>query len=81
MSGERTQKEHNAHEPPYPHVHHQQPTLRILTVREAAAVLQINEAALRRLLRSGELRGSRVGRLWRIRIEAIEELLDANSTR
>ena len=50
--------------------------LRVLTVQEAARLLQINEAGVRRLIRSGELAASRIGRLWRIRIEAIEKLLD-----
>jgi excisionase family DNA binding protein len=51
--------------------------LRILTVRETAKLLQINEAAVRKLLRAGELRASKVGRLWRIRMAAVEGFLHA----
>lgn len=50
---------------------------RILTVREVSRILKINEAAVRRLIRDGELVASRVGRLWRVRLSEIERFLDA----
>ena len=57
----------------------EEPVIRVLTVREASQIIKINQAAVRRLIRNGELTASRIGRLWRIRIEAIEEFLDAKS--
>ncbi len=52
-----------------------QPTIQILTVREAAKILKVNQDMVRRLIREKKLEASRVGRLWRIRLDAIEEFL------
>lgn len=40
---------------------------------EVAAVLGVHLETVKKLLRSGELRGFRVGRLWRITPEAVAE--------
>lgn len=39
---------------------------KFLTVEEAARVLQVNADTVRRWLRSGELTGRKLGRVWRI---------------
>lgn len=46
----------------------------LLTVEQAAQRLQLSRPTLRRLLASGELRGARVGRQWRVPETAIAEL-------
>jgi excisionase family DNA binding protein len=45
---------------------------RFLNSREAAALLQIHPKTLQRLARKGELRGMRVGRLWRFRASDLD---------
>jgi len=47
----------------------------IYTPPQAAERLQISENKVYRLCRSGELRASKVGKLWRITETAIEEFL------
>jgi excisionase family DNA binding protein len=42
---------------------------KLLDSREAAAFLGINTKTLQRLSRSGELRGIKIGKLWRFRKE------------
>lgn len=39
---------------------------KFLTVEEAACVLQVNTDTVRRWLRSGEITGRKLGRVWRI---------------
>ena len=55
--------------------------IELLTVREAAKLLKIHEAAVRRAIRKGELEASRIGRLWRIRMEGIQDFLERNKAR
>lgn len=50
------------------------PIEEILTVKEAALRLKLSEEAVRRMLRSGKLRGVNLGRDWRIPESAIAEL-------
>ena len=38
----------------------------VLTIQDAAKTLKISEGTIRRMLDRGELKGVRVGRLWRI---------------
>jgi excisionase family DNA binding protein len=54
----------------------------IYTIEEAAARLSITPDALRRWLRAGKIRGSKIGgRIWRIRESDIQEFLDNHSTK
>lgn len=39
---------------------------KFLTVEEAAELLQVNNDTVRRWLRLGELKGRKLGRVWRI---------------
>ncbi|MBI4603648.1 MAG: helix-turn-helix domain-containing protein [Planctomycetes bacterium] len=48
-----------------------------LTVREVAHALRVQDAKVRGLIRSGELRASRVGWEWRVTPRAVSEYLDA----
>jgi len=47
----------------------------LLTLAEAAEALRVSQATVRRLIDAGELRGVRVGRLWRVPKPAVEEYL------
>lgn len=49
---------------------------RLLTVKEVALQLQMSEEAVRRLLRTKEMRGSFVSNTWRIRQEYVDEYLE-----
>jgi nitrogen PTS system EIIA component len=48
-----------------------------LTVEEVARSLRVHERTVYRLLLRGGLRGTRVGRVWRIRRSAYEVFLSA----
>ena len=45
---------------------------RFLDSREAAALLQIHPKTLQRLARKGEIRGMRLGKLWRFRTSDLD---------
>jgi excisionase family DNA binding protein len=47
----------------------------LLTIAQVAKHLQVSVATVRRLIDAGELRGVRVGRLWRVPKAAVEEYL------
>lgn len=47
----------------------------VLTPAEAMDILGVGKNTMYRLLNSGKLRGVRVGRSWRITIEALNELM------
>ena len=47
----------------------------VMTVREVAKLFKVKEKTVRALIRSGELEAKKVGRQWRIRRDAVEELL------
>jgi excisionase family DNA binding protein len=49
------------------------PERRFLTVTEAAVWLAVSERTIYDALRSGRIRGIKIGRLWRIREEWIEK--------
>jgi excisionase family DNA binding protein len=53
--------------------------MELLTVKEVAQVLRLSEEAVRRLLRSKQLRGYTVQNSWRIRQEDVEEFLERQS--
>jgi excisionase family DNA binding protein len=48
---------------------------KLLTLAEAAEALRVSQATVRRLIDAGELRGVRVGRLWRVPKPAVEAYL------
>ena len=47
----------------------------LLTAQEAAEVLRVGHNAIYELLKSGKLKGFRVGRVWKIPKEAVEEYI------
>ena len=51
----------------------------MLTVEEVSEMLKVTTLTLRRYLRSGELKGSKIGGQWRISQEQINDFLDKNS--
>lgn len=53
----------------------------LLTTEEVARRLRVSPGAVRAWLRSGQLRGVRAGRRWRIREADLEEYLRQNTPR
>ena len=52
----------------------------LLTAQEAAEVLRVGHNAIYELLKSGKLKGFRVGRVWKIPKEAVEEYIRSSAT-
>ena len=52
---------------------------RLITLQETAEILSISEVGVRRLLKTGKLKGFKVGGLWRISKEEINRFLNMNS--
>lgn len=50
---------------------------RLLTVDQAAEYLQVSSRWVRRILREGHLKGVKIGKLWRVEPEALEEYVKA----
>jgi len=50
-------------------------TARVMTLREVSAVLRIGRVTALRLVRSGQLRAFRAGKVWRIRREDLEQFM------
>ncbi len=57
------------------------PDLTFLTPQEVAALLRVTRETIYDLLHRGDLAAVRVGRLWRIRPEAIARYLERPGTR
>jgi len=51
----------------------------MLTVRDVAELLVVKERTVRDWLVSGELKGYKVGKSWRVREEDVEEFLVSRS--
>lgn len=51
----------------------------IMTTEQAAKFLQVQELTIRRKIESGELRASKVGRIWRIQKKDIIDYLNKNA--
>lgn len=49
----------------------------MLTLRQVMEYLQLSEATVRRMLKDGRLRGTKLGAVWRIPREALDELIRA----
>lgn len=54
---------------------------KLMTPQQVADFLQVDFRTVYHLLRSGKLSGVKVGRIWRIRPEDVEEYLRAYSNR
>jgi len=54
---------------------------KLLTPQEVADFLQVDFRTVYQLLRSGKLGGVKVGRVWRIRPQDVEEYLKTYSNR
>lgn len=52
-----------------------------LTVAEAAEILKVKHNTIRDWLKAGKLRGSKIGRLWRIRQADIDEFVTRGGQR
>jgi excisionase family DNA binding protein len=49
----------------------------MLTLRQVMEYLQLSEATVRRMLKDGRLRGTKLGAVWRIPRESLDELIRA----
>ena len=47
----------------------------LLTPKEVAEKLRVSEQTVLRWLRNGKLKGVKVGKLWRVREEDLQELI------
>ncbi len=56
----------------YSEIDEQDPISEYLTPREVMDLLYIGKNTLYRLLNSGELKGFRIGKQWRVRRDALE---------
>ncbi len=54
---------------------------RLLTVREVADTMRVSTMTVYRLIRSGALRATRVGKHFRVRRNDLEGYLESQSTR
>lgn len=50
---------------------------RLLSPVEVANTLQLKPDTIRILLRTGKLRGIKIGKVWRVRIQDLEEFIQA----
>ncbi len=53
----------------------------LLTVRHIAEILSVKERTVRDWLMSGELKGYKIGKSWRVREEDLEAFLGSRSNR
>ena len=51
----------------------------LLTVSEVAKELRLHEETIKRFLRSGNLQGVKVGKVWRVKQDKLEEFLERGS--
>jgi len=50
----------------------------LLTPNEVAKILKVNVRTVTNLIRAGELKGVKVGRVWRIKEEDLQAFIDEN---
>lgn len=55
--------------------------MEILTVDEVSKALKLPRETIRKYLREGILEGSRIGKNWRIKRQALESFMNDNSNR
>ena len=53
--------------------------MEILTVEDAAKILHLHPFTVLKLIRAGKLKASKIGRVYRIRAQAIEDFMDKYS--
>lgn len=53
--------------------------MRFYTVEEVAQILRVSEPTVRKLIESGELQATRVGRQYRISQEALDDYIARHS--
>ncbi|MEK9132697.1 MAG: helix-turn-helix domain-containing protein [Patescibacteria group bacterium] len=53
--------------------------MEILTVEDAAKILHLHPFTILKLIRAGKLKASKIGRVYRIRTQAIEDFMDKYS--
>ncbi len=53
----------------------------LLTTRETADLLKVSEAAVRNLIRDGDIRAIQFARSWRIAVKDLEAFLNARANR
>lgn len=52
--------------------------MEVYTPSELSEILKVSEELIRKLLRRDELKGSKVGKYWRIKKKDVEEYLEKN---
>jgi excisionase family DNA binding protein len=52
----------------------------LVSVKEAADILGCSKNTIRKLLVAGQLRGVRIDRFWRVRVDSIQELIESHSS-
>ena len=52
--------------------------MEVYTPSELSEILKVSEELIRKLLRRDELKGSKVGKYWRVKKEDLENYLDKN---
>ena len=50
--------------------------MEIMTVQEVADALRVSAETVRNLIQRGELQGFRVGRVWRVRLDSVDRLVN-----
>ena len=55
-------------------------TPKVYTIEEVAEILKVNPRTINRMLERGEMKGVKVGRLWRISQGALEAYLRGEKT-
>lgn len=53
----------------------------ILTLEQTAEYLQVTYRTIQKLVDSGDLKASKIGRIWRVRKQDIEDYLDSTSNK
>jgi excisionase family DNA binding protein len=53
--------------------------MKMYTLLEISEILNVSVESVRRYVRSGKLKASRVGRLWRVQEEDLKKYLEKNS--
>ncbi len=49
---------------------------RFYTIKEVAELLKVSDGAVRKWLKSGKLKGIKLGRIWRIKKSDLEEFVN-----
>lgn len=52
---------------------------KIYSVKETAQILSLNEETLRRYIKAGKIRASKIGKVWRIQESDLKTFLDSKT--